>query len=212
MKPRVVLFDLDGTLIDSLPMTFTAFQDALEPFVGRRPPVAEILERFGPADQEIVADWVGAEHAADAVRLLYASYDRQLAGVKPFPGIPEILDALEGEGRRLGLVTGRGRPSTEVILAALGWTDRFAVTLTGDEIPNPKPAPDGLRVALERLGAAPADAVYVGDTDKDTRAARAAGIVAAAAAWGTPDDAALRAAGGEPCYTVADLRRFLGLA
>lgn len=187
LERPVLVFDLDGTLTDTLPGTFRAFQDAVEPALGRRPTEAEILSRFGPADHRIVAEWVGPEAAPEAQNRLYAAYAREFSRVRAFPGIPELLRDLRREGRRLGLFTGRGRPSTDVLLAALGFEALFESTVTGEEVPRPKPAPDGLLAVLDAMGALPAEAVYVGDTVKDAEAAFAAGAEFLAAAWGSPE-------------------------
>jgi HAD superfamily hydrolase (TIGR01509 family) len=189
----VVVFDLDGTLVDSLPATVRCFQDAVAPALGRVPPPEEIFDRFGPADQEIVSTWVGPEHAGAALDRLYRGYAEAWRTTRPFPGVTALLEALLAAGRRLALFTGRGRASTDALLAATRLSRVFAVTVTGEEVPRPKPAPDGILAVLERLGAAAEDAVYVGDTVKDVEAARGARVLPVAALWGSPEPEALRA-------------------
>ena len=157
-KP-VLLFDLDGTLTDTLPGTFRAFQDAVEPALGRRPAVQEILDRFGPTDHRIVTEWVGPAEAPRALERLYAAYAREFREVRPFPGVPEILEELCARGRRLGLFTGRGRPSTGDLLRALDFERLFEAVVTGEEVARPKPAPDGVLEILAAMCAVPADAV-----------------------------------------------------
>ncbi len=181
----LVIFDLDGTVVDTMPATFSAFQDALEPALGRRPTREEILGRMGPADQHIIADWVGEEHAEDAVDRLYAAYERRFAGLGPFPGMRELIADLRTAGRRTALFTGRGRRSTDAILDGMGIRELFEDTVTGDEVAASKPSPDGLVKVLAQAGLTPADAVYVGDSPLDAQAAEGAGVEVVGALWGT---------------------------
>lgn len=181
--PLAAVFDLDGTLIDSLPVTFDAFRDATAPFLGRRLSDAEIYAHFGPADHLIVADLVGPAHAEAAIAGLMAVYRRRLREMPLFPGIPEALAALRAAGLRLALCTGRGGPSTRLILDALGLAPLFETVVAGEEVAHPKPAPDGIRETARRLGVPPERCVYVGDSIKDVEAGRAAGAFTIAALW-----------------------------
>jgi len=181
----LVIFDLDGTVVDTMDATFRSFQDALGPALGYVPDRAEILARMGPADQEIIADWVGPEHAAEAVARLYASYERRFRGLGPFPGMVELIRRLREAGRRTALFTGRGRPSTDRILQTMGLAGLFEVTVTGEEVPESKPAPHGILRILEVTGSRPEDAVYIGDSPLDVRAGRGAGIAVVTVLWGT---------------------------
>jgi HAD superfamily hydrolase (TIGR01509 family) len=159
-------------------------KDAIRPALGRDVTTAELYARFGPADHDIVADFVGPAEAPAAVRRLMDAYRRGLDRMPPYPGIDVLLAALSARGLRLALCTGRGRPSTGLILEALDLDRRFEVVVTGEEVPRPKPAPDGLLETARRLGVAPADILYVGDSIKDVDAGLAAGAVTVAAGWG----------------------------
>jgi phosphoglycolate phosphatase-like HAD superfamily hydrolase len=98
-------------LVDTLEPTFRCFQDAVAPALGRVPTREEILERFGPADDEIVSTWVGEKEAEAAVRRLYAGYETAFRNVGPFPGLPELVRELRRRGSRTAIFTGRGRRS-----------------------------------------------------------------------------------------------------
>jgi len=209
LLPNLVIFDLDGTLTDTLPPTYRAFGHALAPFLGRVPTPAEIQTRFGPADHEIVADWAGPEHAEEAVARLYTAYETELATAVPFPGIPELLSELRDRGRQVALFTGRGRASTDRLLHTLAIGRYFDTTLAGEEVPASKPAPDGILLTLERLGVAPGAACYVGDTLHDVTAARGAGVAPISVLWGSPEPEVLRAAPTRVVETTEDLRRAL---
>src|SRR5690606_30817313 len=130
------------------------------------------------------SDWGGMEVVRACVEdccrvyeLLYGAYAR---GV--YPGGPEMLAALRATGVRLGIVTGKSRRSWELTRerTALG---PFDVLVFDDDVAEPKPDPEGIRIALDRLGAEPSEAVYIGDSGTDIEAAVAAGVRPAAALW-----------------------------
>ncbi len=194
--PLAAVFDLDGTLIDSLPVTFDAFRDATAPFLGRRLSDAEIYAHFGPADHLIVAALVGPAHAEAAVAELMAVYARRMAEMPLFPGIADALAAIRAAGVRLALCTGRGGPSTRLILAALGLSDTFEAVVVGEDVAHPKPAPDGIRETARRLAVPAERTVYVGDSLKDVEAGLAAGAFTIAALWAATEGEA--PAGGNP--------------
>jgi HAD superfamily hydrolase (TIGR01509 family) len=208
-RPSLVIFDLDGTLIDTLPGTFRAVRAAVAPVIGYEPTEDEIRARFGPADQRIVAEWVGPDEAEAAVARLYAAYEREFAGTRLFPGLEPVLTGLAEAGIGQAIFTGRGRRSTDWLLEGTGLAGRFSPVVTSDDVDDPKPAPDGLLRILERTGRAPREAVYVGDSPLDVRAARAAGIRPLAVFWGTSEPEALRATPAQAVATPEDLAAVL---
>jgi len=204
---RLVIFDLDGTLVDTLEPTFRCFQEAVAPVLGRVPSREEILERFGPADHQIVSDWVGPEHAKPAVGRLYRCYETAFADSGPFSGIVELVRELRSKGKLTAIFTGRGRESTDAIVSGMGLKDLFDVIVTSDDVARPKPAPDGLIRALEMLSVSPSEAIYVGDTMKDVESAQKAGMPIIAALWGSPEVYALQGSGNAlVCSSPEDLK------
>jgi HAD superfamily hydrolase (TIGR01549 family) len=192
-RARLLVFDLDGTLVDTLEPTFRCFQEAVAPALGRVPSHAEILQRFGPADHDIVSAWVGPGEAQAAVERLYRCYEHAFRDAGPFPGMVDLVLELRRRGKRTAIFTGRGRRSTDVLLRSMGLDGLFDVVVCGDEVAHPKPAPDGLFKIMESLGVTALDAVFLGDTVKDMEAARDAGIPAIAALWASPEREALAA-------------------
>lgn len=209
LRRPLVIFDLDGTIVDTMPATFRCFEEALTAGLGRTPSREEIHRRMGPADQHIIADWVGPERADEAVQILYRCYAREFAAAGPFPGMVELIRKLRDSGRAVALFTGRGRPSTDLILRSMGLVDLFQVTVCGEEVPRSKPAPDGINRILEHLGRGPDEAVYVGDAVMDVTAARAAGAVSVAVTWGSPEPDRLRELDVPLAETVAELEALL---
>ncbi|MDZ4804467.1 MAG: HAD family hydrolase [Candidatus Eisenbacteria bacterium] len=198
-RPRAAVFDLDGTIIDSLGLTFEAMREAVRPFLDHDLTDEEIYARFGPSDHEIVAGFVAPGDADRAVRRLMAAYERGVERMPLFPGIEALLDTLADQDVVLALCTGRGRPSTDLVIRSLRLDRWFEVSVTGEEGGRPKPAPDGILETLRRLELDPAEVLYTGDSVKDVDAGLAAGTPTVAARWGGVE-------GDEPGFARATLR------
>jgi pyrophosphatase PpaX len=181
--PSTVLFDLDGTLVDSYELYLEAYRRALEPQLGRRPDLEDFVRHHPSSELHFLRRWVGeaAEECHRAMQRHYRELHPTLcAGV--YEGVPEMLAALRSAGVRMGIVTGKGRVTWEETHARLGLGD-FEVVVTEDDVAHPKPHPAGLLQALEAMGARPAEAIYVGDSLTDMEAGRAAGMRVGAALW-----------------------------
>jgi len=184
---KAVLFDLDGTLTDTLPLVIAAVNAALTPVWGAPRAPAEIRHLFGPPEGQLIA--AQAPDDPQAVERFYRYYraNHQRAA-RVYPGVRPMLTTLVESGRLLALVTNKGRRSAMITLEAFGLRRFFRAIVDGDEVASPKPDPEGIRLALRRLGVGAGDAAYVGDMASDLAAARAAGVEAWAAAWSRPDD------------------------
>lgn len=192
--PRVVLFDLDGTLVDSAPDLCHAVNRVLADL--GRPPVAldrlrQMVSKGGRAMLAVALPDLD-EATRDTLIPPFLAYYAQALAVDStvFDGVPELLAALDARGLRWGIVTNKPEGLAKGVVAGFGWQDRCAVLVGGDTLPRRKPDPDPLLLACERLGIVPADALYVGDDERDVQAARAAGMPSVAALWGyrTPDE------------------------
>jgi pyrophosphatase PpaX len=181
---RAILFDLDGTLIDTYRLYLEAYQRALEPYLGQRPGVEDFAARGPASERGFLSAWIGEENAAachaEAVRHYEALHGAMCEGV--YDGVREMLDALRAADHVLGIVTGKGRAAWAVTEREVGLGD-FAVVVTDDDVHAPKPDPAGLLAAAEALGAAPAEVVYLGDSAGDLEAGRNAGMRVGAALW-----------------------------
>jgi phosphoglycolate phosphatase len=200
-RPRAIVFDLDGTLVDSLPDIVGAFQDAFEACGLEAPGDDDVRRRVGLPLEAMVADFA----PADRVAALSASYrriypQRFTRTSRPFPGVREVLAELRGHGFRLGVATTKRTEMAVRFVAAMGLEGALDHVQGTDGFPH-KPAPDVVLRALAALGA---DGTWmVGDTVHDVEAGKAAGLATFAVTWGTHDAATLASAG--PDRLEADL-------
>jgi phosphoglycolate phosphatase len=186
---RLVVFDLDGTLVDSSRDLASAINAMLARLAPGTPPLP--LERvrsyIGEGARVLVARSVAeaapALPVADALQVFLSEYaGRLLDATHVYPGVRE---ALEGLGARtLAVLTNKPGGFSRAILDGLGLTARFARVYGGDDLPVRKPEPGGLLQLATELGFTPADSVMVGDSAVDVRTGRAAGIRTVGVDWG----------------------------
>ena len=216
--PRAVLFDLDGTLVDTAPDLCNAVNHVLAGLGRAAVPLARLREVVSKGGRAMLA--VALPDLDDAARdeLLppfLARYAEALAvESEPFTGVPALLDALDARGVRWGIVTNKPEALAAGVVAGMGWVARCAVLVGGDTLPLRKPDPAPLHLACERLGIDPARCLYVGDDERDVQAARAAGMPSAAALWGyrLPGEDPLQWGADHAAAVPADLHAIAGLA
>jgi len=201
---RAVIFDLDGTLVDSMPLVLRAFAHALLPYCGELTPEAITSHLGGPPDRmfrKLIAD---ERNVPEAMQRLM---DYDLANwrlIQPFEGMHALLDHLEREQQSLALWTGRERESTELILKEHGITPKLDVWVCGDDLPTHKPHPGGLEEALRQLAVARDEALFVGDADVDVLAGSAGGVRTLLIAHDRVIDPAIRAKAWRTVATPAE--------
>ncbi|MDX6565677.1 MAG: pyrophosphatase PpaX [Gaiellales bacterium] len=180
----VVLFDLDGTVIDSGAIILASMRYAAETVVGGQYSDAELMKAVGGPGLEAQMVALDPDRVDELVRV-YREHNEPLhATLECCAGMDEVLATLKDEGRRLGIVTAKRRLTVELAFAQLPIEHFFDVVVGGDETDRHKPDPAPLMLALERLGVAPGDAAYVGDSPFDMQAAKAAGLYAIGVSWG----------------------------
>lgn len=171
-----VVWDMDGTLLDSVDAIAAAFASA----AGRGPIPPDEVERLFrlPTPEAILADLTG--HPVD-VDAFYRALADEAARVRPYPGIRDVLTELTVP---TGVFTGSNAVATDVLLRATDLRDLFGVVVAGDDVTRRKPDPEGLELVCRRLGVPAASVLYVGDSATDLETARRAGATPVAAAWG----------------------------
>jgi HAD superfamily hydrolase (TIGR01549 family) len=172
---RAVVFDLDGTLLNSLPLVLEAITHALAPFGTR--PTMDIFAQLGGPPKRFMMDLL--QHPRDlpvALARMEAYHHHHSHLIQPFAGAVELLGALRDAGVKLALWTGRDRRSAERLLASHRLEDTFSTTLCGDDLDTHKPDPAGLREILHRLEVVASQTLFVGDADVDVLGGSAAGV------------------------------------
>ena len=187
--PGVVLFDLDGTLVDSAPDLAGAANElraehglAHLPYEALRPMVGTGARGMIGVAFGLTPDDPGFAALRDAFLARYAQ--RLLHSTVVFAGVDPVLDALDAAGISWGIVTNKAMRFTEPLVAGLGLGRRAAVLIAGDTTPHAKPHPEPLFEAARRLGVAPNECCYIGDDHRDVVAGRAAGMRTLVANWG----------------------------
>lgn len=181
---RCVLFDLDGTLVDTWELYVEAYTRTLVPSYGRRLTLNELIELGPTSELRFFRRALGADNIEwvhrEFLRHYAALHGEYFGGV--YPGVREMLRSVRGLGCRLGIVTGKSRRAWEITAkeADLG---EFDTVVTDEDVAEAKPDPEGLVLALAHLGIRADEGVYVGDSVGDAKAARAACLRFAAALW-----------------------------
>ena len=173
---RAVVYDLDGTLVDSMPMVLQAFAYALEPYLPPLSPM-ELFARLGGPPDRTFRELLGNEtHAVVALRRLEEFSRANWRLIRAFDGMVGHLEAMQADGLALALWTGRERESTEWILREQRLEARLRAVVCGDDLPTHKPHPGGLEEILRRLTVTREETLFVGDADVDVLAGAEAGV------------------------------------
>jgi pyrophosphatase PpaX len=208
---RTVLFDLDGTLIDSVRLILDSYHHTLAAHGLPPRSDADWLEGVGTP---LTAQFGALQHAAGMLDALIATYreynlkhhDRM---VTVYPGVVDVVRALKQDGIATGLVTSKNRSGALRGLTLAQLESLMDVLVCADEVENPKPHPEPVEKAVRLLGADPATTVYVGDSIHDMRSGRAAGVRTAAVLWGPFGREQLE--GAQPDYWLQRPTDLLGL-
>jgi pyrophosphatase PpaX len=189
LDPRLkgVVFDLDGTLVSTRQLIAHCVKEVVGKYLDRTPTLEEVMANFGPAAWEIVSKYtlsLGEMQNRRAIEDYYDCYRRELPRrALLFPGIRELLGKLRKSGRRLAVFTGIERIQMDMTLEGFGLRKYFQVLIARDDVQRPKPDPEGVKLALAKLGVRPEESLMVGDSPSDILAGKQAGVVTAAALW-----------------------------
>jgi len=218
--PQLLLLDLDGTLIDSVPDLATAVDAMLSHIQRPAAGVEKIAHWIGNGADRLVRraladgdDSLASRLSDDEVAQARQVFDRaylaclhRATGV--FPGVASFLDETSGSSTtKMVLITNKPRQFTEPLIASLGWRDYFEFLVCGDDLAEKKPSPMPLLYACERTGIAPECTIMIGDSCHDIGAAKSAGIVSVGVTYGYNHGADIR--DSQPELVVDSFTEFL---
>ena len=184
MRFPVVLFDLDGTVVDSGAIILASMRHAAREVLGIEPPDEELLAAVGGPGLEAQMRALAPDRVEELVTVYRAHNEPLHDELVCCEGIDDVLVQLKDEGRRLGIVTAKRRVTVELAFASVPLGHLFEVIVGGDETQRHKPHPEPLLLAAERMDVDPDECAYVGDSPFDVRSAKAAGMHAVAVTWG----------------------------
>jgi pyrophosphatase PpaX len=184
MRFPVVLFDLDGTVVDSGSIILASMRHATAEVLGAAPPDAELMAAVGGPGLEAQMRALAPDRVEELVTVYRAHNELLHDELACCAGMDEVLVDLRERGHRLGIVTAKRRATADLAFATVPLGHLFETIVGGDETERHKPDPEPLLLAAKRLEVAPEACAYVGDSPYDVRAAKAAGMHAVAVTWG----------------------------
>jgi pyrophosphatase PpaX len=210
-RPIALLFDLDGTLVDSVELILASARHAFEGYRGRRPTDADWIAGIGKPLRVQLEDLAERPEDVEPLFLRYRQFFRENhdAMTRPFPGAVEVVASLRAAGHPVGVVTAKWVEPAWRSLRHTGLAPHVEAVVGADSLAEHKPDPAPVRLALSQLGRAPEEALLLGDSPHDVAAGNAAGVATAAALWGAGPREVLSAAG--PRHLLADIRELPGL-
>jgi phosphoglycolate phosphatase/pyrophosphatase PpaX len=206
MKQKIkgIIFDLDGTLANTLPLCIRAFRQSVEPLALRPVSDEEIIATFGPSEEGTIMSLIPDHYEEGIVNYLQFYETLHDLCPEPFQGIRELLVRLKEQSVRIAMVTGKGRHSTGISLQQFGLGPFFEIIETGSPS-GPRKAEGIEKVLAEWPDLEKAEVLYVGDAPSDITASRKAGIPVAAAAWAeTAEPEVLKALGPDALFYSLD--------
>jgi pyrophosphatase PpaX len=184
MRYPTVLFDLDGTLVDSGAIILASFKHAARTVLARDIEEEQIAALVGGSNLHDQMRVLSPAHVDELVRV-YREHNRPLHDeLQAFEGVEELMETLSEQGRKLGIVTAKGRQTVDLAFGVLSLERYFDAVVTADMTDRHKPDPAPVLKALELLESEPADAAFVGDSPYDVAAGKAAGVFTVAVSWG----------------------------
>jgi pyrophosphatase PpaX len=186
MTYGLYLFDLDGTLIDSIALILASFHHTRLVHFGDRLPDEYYLETLGMPLREAFRRIASTPERAERMVRTYLEYNlaKHDDMVRAYPGVADTIEQLANRGARMGIVTSKMRTHAERGLLVAGLRDAFDVIVSADEVTRGKPDPEPVLIAIERFGGSRAETVFVGDSPHDIVAGNGAHVSTVAAAWG----------------------------
>lgn len=204
-----IIFDIDGTLTSTNDLIFASFNFITKKYLGKTFSNEEILKWFGPTEDVILRKFCGDDYEK-AREEYYKFYSDNHFMADIYPGMKEILVQLKEQGVLLSIYTGKGREAAAITLKKLSIYEYFDLIITGDEVKEHKPSPEGIEIFLKKYHLSKNDVIMVGDSPSDVKAAHAAGVKVASVLWDSlAKHHVLQMNSDYVFHTVAELKKFL---
>jgi HAD superfamily hydrolase (TIGR01549 family) len=211
MIPRFkgVIFDIDGTLTYTNQLIFDSFNHITKKYLGKAYSNEEIIALFGPTEDVIFKQLFPSKF--EEVKKDYYEYYHQNHNIALlYDGIKELLIDLKKSACILGIFTGKGRTSSLITLNFLGVREMFDLIITGDDVENHKPSPEGIIKFLKEFNLITDQVIMVGDAVSDIKAAKDSNVEIASVIWDSYSAEKVKILNPRNCFsTVQELKRFL---
>jgi pyrophosphatase PpaX len=203
------IFDIDGTLTSTNQLIFDSFNFIAKQYLKRTFTDDEIISLFGPTEDVILQKWCGDKYEeAREDYYKYYSDHHGIAGL--YEGIKEILHHLKDKGYPIGIFTGKGKTASLITLEKLGVDHYFDLIVTGDDVENHKPSPEGIQKFVNHFGLKPERVLMIGDSVSDVIASKEAGVKIASVLWDSYAHEKVKTLESDYYFhTVEELREFL---
>lgn len=208
-KYKGIIFDIDGTLTFTNRLIFNSFNHIAKKYLNKKFSDEEIIALFGPTEDVILKQMFPDKF--EEVRKDYYEYYNQNHDIASlYSGVKELLQDLKKEKVVLGIFTGKGRTSSLITLNYLGIRDLFDMIVTGDDVMEHKPSPEGILKFIETFHLHPEEVLMIGDAPSDIKASIKAGVNIASVIWDSYSEQEVRKLNSKNLFhTVEELRNFI---
>jgi len=182
LKYKLFIFDIDGTLTSTNQLIFDSFNHINSKYFGKILSPDEVIALFGPTEEEIIVELFG-DNAEKAIADYFVYYKENHNIASLHDGIENLLDHITKNGGKIAAFTGKGRRSAEITLKELGVFEKVELLVSGDDVIQKKPSGEGILTILKKLEIKPEEAIMIGDSSADIKAAREAGVAVASVLW-----------------------------
>lgn len=204
------IFDIDGTLASTNRVIFDTFNHVTKKYLNVEYTDEEITRFFGPTEDEILADLIPHDFEASLKDYFVFYTENHDKTAKIYPGMKEIIEKIKEKGLPLSIYTGKGRKSALITLEKIGVKDHFDLIVTGSDVKEPKPSPEGVEMFLDKFSLQPDRVMIIGDAVTDLKAARMTGIKCASVLWDSyGKDKVLEMNPEYVFHTVEELDKFI---
>lgn len=188
MKYTHIVFDVDGTLLDTAQCILEALRDTLKTLTGQDHNTEELSFALGMTSENVLRRLCVSEELIPSVIEMWVKKEEDCSQlIHPFPGIRELLKQLKDAGIKLGIVTSRTHSELDLVFRPFSLEHYFPVIICADDTPEHKPSPAPLLTYMQKAGCTPSEVLYVGDSANDMTCAKRAGTDSALALWGAID-------------------------